>query len=78
MGAQGEDVTLSSAARRLVPFQIETKAYATFAIYKHYEQATEHGDHEPLLIIKGNHKKPLAVIDAEQFFNLLKKVKNED
>jgi len=74
MGASGEDVLLSPAARKLIPFQIETKSYATFAIYKHYEQAAEHGNHEPLLVIKANHKQPLVVISAEQFFNLLKRV----
>lgn len=76
MGAQGEDIQLSTRARELVPFQIETKAYASFAIYKHYEQAGEHGEHEPLLVIKGNHKKPLVVLDAEKFFNLLKRINN--
>ena len=77
MGSGGEDVQLSQAARKEIPFQIETKSYATFAIYKHYEQASEHGEHEPLLIIKGNHKKPLAVMDAEKFFKLLTRIKNE-
>ena len=76
MGASWEDVLLSPAARRLIPYQIETKSYATFAIYKHYEQAAEHGEHEPLLVIKANHKQPLVVISAEQFFNLLTKVNN--
>lgn len=76
MGASGEDVQLSEAARRKIPYQIETKAYATFAIYKHYEQAAAHGDHEPLLVIKGNHKKPLVVMDAGEFFKLIKKVSN--
>ncbi len=78
MGAQGEDVTLSSAARKLIPYQIETKAHASFAVYKHYEQAAEHGEHEPLLVIKGNHKKPLVVIDAEEFFKLLTRIKNSE
>ena len=77
MGAGGEDIQLSHAARQLVPYQIETKSYATFAIYKHYEQAAEHGDHEPLLVIKANHKKPLVVIDAEQFFKLLTRINIE-
>ena len=77
MGAQGEDVILSPAARQLIPFQIETKSYATFAVYKHYEQASEHGEHEPLLVIKANHKKPLVVMDAEQFFKLLTRINNE-
>lgn len=68
MGAGGEDVQLSPAAREKFPFQIECKNKAAFAVYKDYEQATEHGDCEPLLIIKGNRKKPLVVMDAEQFF----------
>lgn len=76
MGAQGEDIQLSPQARKFIPYQIETKAYATFSIYKHYEQAQEHGEHEPLLVIKGNHKKPLVVIDAEKFFNLLTRINN--
>jgi len=77
MGASGEDIQLSPLARQCIPYQIETKAHASFAIYKHYEQAAEHGEHEPLLVIKGNHKKPLVVLDAEQFFKLIKKASNE-
>lgn len=69
MGAQGEDVQLSPAARKLFPFSIECKAYKSFAIYAHYEQAKANcpKGSEPLLIIKGNHKKPLAIVDAEWF-----------
>lgn len=69
MGAQGEDVQLSPAARKLFPFSVECKAYKTFAIYTHYEQAKANcpKGSQPLLIIKGNHKKPLAVVDAEWF-----------
>ncbi len=37
-----------------------------------YEQAEANsGDHEPILIMKKNRKKPLIVIDAETFFKLL-------
>lgn len=71
MGAQGEDVQLSPAARQLVPFQIETKSHKIFAVYGHYHQAREHGTHEPLLVIKANHENPLVVLDAEVFFDLL-------
>jgi hypothetical protein len=73
MGMQGEDVQLSPAARRLFPYQIETKAHATFAIYKMYEQAESHGVYEPLLIIKGNHKTPLAIISADHLLELIRK-----
>jgi len=68
MGAQGEDVQLSPAAREHFPFSVECKAYATFAIYKHYDQAVANArGMQPLLIIKGNRKRPLAVVDAEWF-----------
>lgn len=72
MGQSGEDVQLSPAARKLAPYSVECKSFKAFAIYKHYEQACTHGEYEPLLIIKGNHKKPLAVVDADHFFSLLK------
>jgi len=72
MGAQGEDVQLSPAARKHFPFSVEAKSYATFAVYKHYEQAKANAKDgcEPLLIIKGNRKKPLAVVDAEWFIRV--------
>jgi len=72
MGAQGEDVQLSPAARLFIPYQFETKAYAKFAVYGYYDQAVEHGDYSAVVIIKGNHKKPLAIIDAEEFIKLIR------
>lgn len=70
MGAQGSDVQLSSQATELFPYQVECKAHAKFAIYTMYDQALSHGSNEPLLVIKGNHKRPLVVVDAEHFFHL--------
>lgn len=73
MGAGGEDVQLSPAARKLMPYCIECKSLAKIAIYKHYEQATGHGDYEPLLVLKQDRAKPLAVVDLEHFMELVKK-----
>ena len=72
MGAGGEDVQLSPAARRLVPYSVECKAHKSFAFYKIMEQAAANSPKgsEPLVIIKGDRKKPLAVVDAEHFFKL--------
>jgi hypothetical protein len=72
MGASGADVTLSQEAKKWIPYQFECKAHATFAVYKMYEQAGTHGTSEPVLIIKGNHKRPLAVVDAEMFLSLIR------
>lgn len=74
MGAAGEDVTLSPAARKYVPYQIECKNKATSQIHTYYEQAKTHGNHEPLVVVKMDRKAPLAVLDAEVFFKLLQKL----
>jgi hypothetical protein len=76
MGAGGEDVTLSPAARRKVPYQIECKNKARSQIHTYYEQAMAHGSQEPLVIVKQDRKKALAILDAEAFFKLLKKLDN--
>lgn len=68
MGAGGEDLMLSPAARKVYPFQIECKSKAAYSVYTDYTQAAAHGTHEPVLVIKANHKKPLVVVDAEWFF----------
>lgn len=68
MGDGGEDVQLSPAARKYIPFQIECKNRGRMSVFKDYAQAQEHGPHNPLLIIKQDGSKPLAVLDAELFF----------
>lgn len=73
MGAGGEDVQLSQAARLVVPFQIECKNKEHVAVYSWYEQARQHGPHEPLLIIKENYAEPLVIIDAKLFMTLLRR-----
>ena len=72
MGAGGEDVQLSPAARRHFPFSVECKSVEKLNVWGAYEQACENsGGHEPLLVMKKNRKKPLIVMDAEAFFELL-------
>jgi hypothetical protein len=71
MGAGGEDVKLSPAARDAIPYQFECKSLAKIAVYNYYEQAKTHGSHEPVAVVKQNGKKPLVVLDAEVFFDLI-------
>lgn len=73
MGAGGEDLQLSPAARRLFPYSVECKAFKSFAIYKVLEQASSNAPEgvEPIAIIKGDRQRPLAVLDAEHFFQLV-------
>tara|TARA_R100001530_G_scaffold123153_1_gene91023 strand:- start:11 stop:343 length:333 start_codon:yes stop_codon:yes gene_type:complete len=72
-GENGEDLKLSRIARRLIPYQFECKNQEKFKIlYSFYDQGTKHGKHEPALVIKQNTRRALAVIDLDQFIDLIK------
>ena len=71
MGAGGEDVQLSPFARSFLPISIECKRNKSFAVYKMYDQAVANGeDYEPVLVIRGDHKKPLVVVDLDHYLFL--------
>ena len=71
MGAGGEDLIMARAARAKFPHSIECKNVEKLNIWDAYEQASANcGDYEPLVVIKKNGKKPLAVVDAEYFITL--------
>lgn len=69
MGCGGEDVLLSPKARGKFPFSIEAKNTERLNLHRAYTQCIENSKdlHEPLLIVKKNHSRPLAVVDAEWF-----------
>ena len=73
MGAGGEDVQLSAAARELFNFNIECKNRAAIAVFKDYAQAKTHGKSEPLVVLKQNQSKPLVLVDAEFFIDIIAK-----
>jgi len=70
MGAGGEDVLLSPAARKLLPVSIECKSLANMAFYKWYDQAVVNAPKgtEPIVVAKANHRTPVVIVDAEYFF----------
>ena len=73
MGETGADVKLSADAKKLFPYDIECKNTERMTtLYNYYEQAISHETGgEPLLIVKMNHKKPLAIMDAEHFIKVV-------
>lgn len=75
MGAGGEDVQLSPAARSLVPVTIECKSYANMAFYKWLDQAYINAPKgtQPIVVAKANHRNPVVIVDAEYFFNNFRK-----
>lgn len=74
MGSQGSDIVLSNAAKKVFGYRVECKNQEAFAnVYKAFEQAvSQKEDGEPLLIIKRNRTKPLAVVDFDHFMKLVK------
>ena len=77
MGAAGEDVLLSKAARDVFPYLVECKAVKSAAVYRVMDQAQSNcpDGAEPLGIIKADRRKPIAVIDADHLFDLIKRTK---
>jgi hypothetical protein len=74
MGAGGEDILFSQEVGDQLGISIECKSRESIAVYAFYSQAADNcpEGREPVVIIKQNHSKPLAVIDAEYYVKLLK------
>lgn len=73
MGAGGEDLIMARDARQKFPFSVECKNQEKLNVYEAYAQACANaGDHEPILFMKKNHRKPLVVVDAEWFIRNFK------
>lgn len=77
MGASGEDIQLSPAARKVLPYQIEVKNKATSQIHTYYDQAKTHGKYEPLVVVKRDRHIYLATISLDHFLELLKNNNNK-
>ena len=72
MGESGEDIKLSPAARKLIPYSFECKNQEALNIWSSLEQAeTNAGDYDPVLIFKRNRSKTYAVINIEKFIELI-------
>ena len=73
MSESGADIKLTShTARKLFPYSIECKNRQDFkTLYNYFNQARRHVALEPLLLVKMNRERPLAVIDMEHLFQLI-------
>lgn len=76
MGQSGTDIRLSREAKELFNFSVECKWQETWNVPGWIEQAKENEmeDTDWLLVIKRSRKDPVVVMDAEAFFNLLRRV----
>jgi hypothetical protein len=71
MGSQGEDVIMGKQTRQIFPYSIECKNQEKMNVWDAYDQATENcKGYTPIVVMKKNRRKPLVVIDAEEFLKL--------
>ena len=78
MGAGGEDLIMSKAARNKFPYSVECKNQEKLNIWSAWDQANANkGIYEPLVVIKKNGVRPLVVLDAESFLDMIKEKSNE-
>ena len=78
MGSGGEDLIMSKAARNKFPYSIECKNQESLNIWKAWDQANGNkGLYEPMIVIKKNGVRPLVVLDAESFLDMIKEFNNE-
>lgn len=74
MGQGGTDVRLSKNALSLFPFSIECKDQETWSISNFIKQAQDNQLENTnwLLVLKKSDIKPVCVMDADSFFQMLK------
>ncbi len=76
MGESGEDIKLSPAARKLIPYSFECKNQEKLSIWSSLEQAESNaGKHIPLLVFKRNRSKTYAVLEFDKLLELLNESK---
>lgn len=77
MGQSGTDVRMESHVRKLFPYSVECKFQESWSIPAWIEQAkaNEAEGTDWLLIVKRSQKRPVVIMDATKFFELLNKIK---
>ena len=72
MGMGGEDIVLSPAAKREIPYSFECKNTERLNLWKALEQCESNcEDRNPVLVIKRNRSDVYAVIKFDNFLNLI-------
>ena len=76
MGESGEDIKLSPAARKLIPYSFECKNQERLNVWSSLEQAEENcNDRTPVLVFKRNRSKTYVAIEIDSFLTLIKQEK---
>ena len=75
MGMTGEDIVLSPAARKLIPYSIECKNVERLNVWQCLKQTEDntHEDCSPALVIKRNQTNPYIMIPLELWISIISK-----
>ena len=75
MGMTGEDIVLSPAARKLIPYSIECKNVERLNVWQSLKQAESNVQDgcSPALIIKRNQTEPYIILSLETWISLIRK-----
>ena len=75
MGSSGEDIIMGKLSRQKFPYSVECKNQEKVNVWEAYSQAEQNcKGYEPVVVIKRNRQKPLVLIDAEHFVDLIHKL----
>ena len=74
MGMTGEDIVLSPAARKAIPYSFECKNVEKLQFWSSVEQAEANCKNgtTPAVVIKKNRKEPMVAIPLDKFIELIK------
>ena len=73
MGMPGEDIVLSPAARKLIPYSFECKNVERLNIWESLEQAESNADNRtPVLVFTKNRKGTYATVPLDILMKLIK------
>lgn len=82
MGADGEDILLSPAARKIYPYSFECKHVEKLSIWSAIEQCEANAEHHtPAVVFRKNRKEAFIAIPFNHFMGLLdelQRFKTED
>ena len=74
MGMTGEDIVLSPAARKLIPYSFECKNVERLSFWATVEQCENNCKEgiSPAIVVKKNRKDPMVAIPLNVFMELIK------
>ncbi len=72
MGTVGEDIVLSPAARKVIPFSFECKNVERLQFWKTVEQAEGNSNgRTPVIVVKKNGRKPYIALPLDDWLELI-------